>query len=59
MNQWERMASEFENTFGFELLYRNSSGGIAKKEDILVLFVHWYFIKNEFKCLGIGDSVSE
>ena len=43
-------------TFGFEILQALYDNQIAKKEDVLVLFVHWYFIKNGFKCIGLGDS---
>ncbi|XP_058798288.1 proteasome inhibitor PI31 subunit [Phymastichus coffea] len=50
------MSVELENMFGFELLYKAFSDQIHKKEDVLIVFVHWYFIKNGFKCLGIGDS---
>lgn len=50
------MASDSGITFGFELLQRISGEVIDKKEDVLVLFVHWYFVKNGFKCLGLGDS---
>ena len=52
------MASDSGNTFGFELLYKVTEAQINKNEDVLILFVHWYFIKNGFKCLGIGDAVS-
>lgn len=44
--------------FGFELLQEIYDTQIAKKEDILILFVHWYLIKQGFRCIGIGDSVS-
>ncbi|XP_011505522.1 PREDICTED: proteasome inhibitor PI31 subunit [Ceratosolen solmsi marchali] len=50
------MSSNPEKSFGFELLFNISGVQITKKEDVLILFVHWYFIKNKFKCLGIGDS---
>lgn len=52
------MASEIANTFGFELLNKVFGDQVTKKEDVLILFVHWNFVKNGFKCLGIGDSVS-
>jgi proteasome inhibitor subunit 1 (PI31) len=52
------MANDSENSFGFELLFNISGTQVTKKEDILILFVHWYFIKNKFKSLGIGDSVN-
>ncbi|KAJ8670809.1 hypothetical protein QAD02_002068 [Eretmocerus hayati] len=50
------MTSDSKHIFGFELLYKVSGGNINKKEDVLVLLVHWNFIKDGFKCLGIGDS---
>lgn len=52
------MAEDLNNTFGFELLNKLYDTQIAKKEDILILFVHWYCIKNGFRCIGLGDSVS-
>ncbi|OAD55004.1 Putative proteasome inhibitor [Eufriesea mexicana] len=42
--------------FGFELLQEIYNTQITKKEDILILFVHWYLIKQGFRCIGIGDS---
>lgn len=50
------MAEDLNNTFGFELLNKLYDTQIAKKEDILILFVHWYCIKNGFRCIGLGDS---
>ncbi|OXU22164.1 hypothetical protein TSAR_000639 [Trichomalopsis sarcophagae] len=51
------MASDTaNNTFGFELLHKVSAAQISKKEDVLILLVHWHFVKNGYKCLGIGDS---
>ena len=44
------------NTFGFELMQSIYDNQIAKKEDVLILFVHWYLIKHGFRCLGLGDS---
>lgn len=43
-------------TFGFELLQSLYDSQISKKEDVLILFVHWYLIKNSFRCIGLGDS---
>ncbi|XP_053980215.1 proteasome inhibitor PI31 subunit [Hylaeus anthracinus] len=42
--------------FGFELLQSLYDTQIVKKEDVLILFVHWYFVKNGFRCIGLGDS---
>lgn len=50
------MGDDLSNTFGFELLNKLYDTQVTKKEDILVLFVHWYFIKNGFRCIGLGDS---
>ena len=44
--------------FGFELLYAIYSRDIHKKEEVIILFTHWFLIKNGFQCLGCGDSVS-
>ena len=44
--------------FGFELLNRLEDSNLSKKEDVLILFLHWYFVKNGFKCIGLGDTVS-
>nr|XP_031830815.1 proteasome inhibitor PI31 subunit [Nomia melanderi] len=43
-------------TFGFELLHSLYGSQVLKKEDVLILFVHWYLVKNSFRCLGFGDS---
>ncbi|KOC65517.1 Putative proteasome inhibitor [Habropoda laboriosa] len=40
--------------FGFALLQELHKNQIVKKEDVLILFVHWYFTKLGFRCLGIG-----
>lgn len=45
-------------TFGFELLQSLYDTQISKKEDVLILFVHWYLIKNSFRCIGLGYSKS-
>ncbi|PSN43741.1 Proteasome inhibitor PI31 subunit [Blattella germanica] len=44
------------NMYGWELTYKLAEKDIKKKEDVLVTLVHWYLIKHEFKCVGIGDS---
>lgn len=48
--------TSINDIFGFELLYKSIENQLSKKEDVLVLFVHWYLIKSGFKCLGQGDS---
>ncbi|KAK2582246.1 hypothetical protein KPH14_004592 [Odynerus spinipes] len=50
------MAGNTETTFGFELLLKLTDNDICKKEDVIILFVHWYIIKCGFKCIGLGDS---
>ncbi|XP_015431377.1 PREDICTED: proteasome inhibitor PI31 subunit isoform X2 [Dufourea novaeangliae] len=42
--------------FGFEILQSLYDNQVTKKEDVLILFVHWYLIKNSFRCVGFGDS---
>ncbi|XP_034951896.1 proteasome inhibitor PI31 subunit [Chelonus insularis] len=44
------------NYFGFELLNKLVDDQLQKKEDVIILFVHWFLIKNGFKCIGLGDS---
>lgn len=46
------------NVFGFELFQKLYDNEIQKKEDVIILFVHWYLMKSGFKCIGIGDEVS-
>ncbi|XP_033339324.1 proteasome inhibitor 31 kDa [Megalopta genalis] len=47
---------DVNSTFGFEVFQSLYDSQISKKEDVLILFVHWYFIKNSFRCIGLGDS---
>ncbi|XP_046825420.1 proteasome inhibitor PI31 subunit [Vespa crabro] len=49
------MSSNPKFVFGFELLQKLVDNDICKKEDVIILFVHWYIIKCGFKCLGYGD----
>ncbi|CAK9816639.1 Proteasome inhibitor PI31 subunit [Anthophora plagiata] len=44
------------SVFGFELLQQLHNNQIVKKEDVLILFVHWYLTKLGFRCIGIGRS---
>lgn len=46
------------NMFGFELLQKVHHDEIHKKEDVIILFIHWYLVKCGFRCIGIGDEVS-
>lgn len=52
-----KMVDEMD-MFGFELLQNLYDNQILKKEDALILFIHWCFIKNGFRCLSLGDTVS-
>lgn len=49
---------DYTDTFGFELLQKLCDDQITKKEDVIVLLVHWYIIKKGFRCIGVGDSKS-
>ncbi|XP_011255418.1 proteasome inhibitor PI31 subunit [Camponotus floridanus] len=44
------------NMFGFELLQKLHHDEIHKKEDVIILFIHWYLVKCGFRCIGIGDE---
>ncbi|XP_020290875.1 proteasome inhibitor PI31 subunit [Pseudomyrmex gracilis] len=44
------------STFGIELLQTLYHDELLKKEDVLILLVHWYLIKLDFKCIGLGDQ---
>ncbi|XP_017882101.1 proteasome inhibitor PI31 subunit [Ceratina calcarata] len=44
------------NLFGFELVKELYKTQTARQEDLIILFVHWYFIKHGFRCIGIGDT---
>ncbi|KAL0106107.1 hypothetical protein PUN28_016083 [Cardiocondyla obscurior] len=46
------------NVFGFELFQKLYYNDIRKKEDVIILFVHWYLTKSGFRCIGIGDDTS-
>ncbi|XP_065206639.1 proteasome inhibitor PI31 subunit-like [Planococcus citri] len=47
------MADQF---FGWELLFNNVKSDIKKKEDVLMLLIHYSLIKNGFKCVGVNDD---
>ncbi|XP_067008959.1 proteasome inhibitor PI31 subunit [Anabrus simplex] len=47
------MASDM---FGWDLVYKLAEKDITKKEDVLVVLIHWFLLKNGFKCVGIGDN---
>lgn len=48
--------ADANSTFGFELLQKVHHDEILKKEDVIILFVHWYLAKCGFRCIGIGDG---
>ncbi|XP_015183422.1 PREDICTED: proteasome inhibitor PI31 subunit [Polistes dominula] len=50
------MADKIKVEYGFELLQKTVDNDIRKKEDAIILLVHWYLIKCGFKCLGYGIS---
>lgn len=52
------MATVSDDYFAFELLNRLVDNQLCKKEDVIILFGHWFLIKNGFRCIGLGDSVS-
>ncbi|KAI4482573.1 hypothetical protein M0804_008426 [Polistes exclamans] len=50
------MAGNTKIEYGFELLQKTVDNDIRKKEDAIILLVHWYLVKCGFKCLGYGIS---
>ncbi|XP_029666053.1 proteasome inhibitor PI31 subunit isoform X2 [Formica exsecta] len=44
------------NTFGFEALYKIYCKEINKKQDVIILLIHWYLTRCGFRCIGIGDE---
>lgn len=48
--------TDASNMFGFELLQKLHHDEIHKKEDVIILFIHWYLVKCGFRCIGIGDK---
>ncbi|KAL1139625.1 hypothetical protein AAG570_006605 [Ranatra chinensis] len=42
--------------FGWDLIYRVTEPDINKKEDVLLLLVHFQLIKNGYRCIGLGDE---
>lgn len=45
--------------FGFELLYSSVKHDLAEKSDLLVVVFHWFLIRENFQCLGVGTEVSQ
>lgn len=50
-------SSSSTDNFGFELLNKLVDSQLKKKEDVIILVSHWYFVKVGFRCIGLGDSV--
>lgn len=42
--------------FGWDLIYRASEHDLKKKEDVMMLLVHFTLIKNRYRCIGLGDD---
>lgn len=50
------MASCSTENFGFELMMKLVDHQLKKKEDVIILFTHWYLVKVGFRCIGLGDK---
>ncbi|XP_011311185.1 proteasome inhibitor PI31 subunit [Fopius arisanus] len=48
--------AESNDYFGFEILSKLVEEQVHKKEDVIILFAHWFLVKNGFRCIGLGDS---
>lgn len=44
------------DTFGLELSFRTVADAVKRKDDVLVVIVHWFLSKFGFRCVGLGDS---
>ncbi|XP_050073072.1 proteasome inhibitor PI31 subunit [Anopheles maculipalpis] len=44
--------------FGMEMLWKLEQNNVNTKSDLMVLFVHWYLMKNGFRNVGVGDDKS-
>ncbi|KFB51655.1 AGAP007418-PA-like protein [Anopheles sinensis] len=42
--------------YGLEMLWKLEKGNVATKSDLLMVFVHWFLTKNNFRCVGVGDD---
>lgn len=47
------------NTNGLESIYYLYKSDLKKDADSLVVIVHWYLVKNGFKCMKDDGSLSE
>ncbi|XP_070151527.1 proteasome inhibitor PI31 subunit [Polyergus mexicanus] len=48
--------TDVTNMFGFEALYKIHCKEINKKQDVIILLIHWYLTKCGFRCIGTGDE---
>lgn len=44
------------DTFGLELSFRTVSEAVRRKDDVLVVIIHWFLTKSGFRCIGVGDD---
>jgi len=49
--------ADVNSFFGFELFQKLHHDDIRRKEDVIILFVHWCLTKSGFRCIGVGDEV--
>ncbi|XP_035912794.1 proteasome inhibitor PI31 subunit [Anopheles stephensi] len=42
--------------FGMEMLWKLEQNNVNTKSDLMVLFVHWYLMRNGFRNVGVGDD---
>lgn len=45
--------------FGWDLLYKVTQPQIKTNQDVLVCVCHWKLIKEGFKCVGIGEDLTQ
>ncbi|KAK3931147.1 Proteasome inhibitor PI31 subunit [Frankliniella fusca] len=42
--------------FGLELGFRTVSEAVKRKDDVIVVIVHWFLTRHGFRCIGLGDD---
>uniref|UniRef100_A0A182JA66 Proteasome inhibitor PI31 subunit n=1 Tax=Anopheles atroparvus TaxID=41427 RepID=A0A182JA66_ANOAO len=42
--------------YGLAMLWELEKGHVGTKSDLLMVFVHWYLTKNNFRNVGVGDD---
>lgn len=42
--------------YGLEMLWKLEKGNVSTKSDLLMVFLHWFLTKNDFRCVGVGDD---